>query len=90
MAGSGYAWGFSFLLTLIVCLCNLVFVLLMYVLWIDARRHDGAGTEVGELKGAVTMVTLAQKQYGEKVGEWSSSTLQKEGSERESWHDFRG
>ena len=35
-------------------------------------------SETGAFKDAVMMVTLAQKQYGGKIGEWSSRTLQKE------------
>lgn len=77
-AGNGYAWGFSFLLTFLTSVLTLVFVLLMYALWLGVRQYDISSSETGEFKDAVTMVTLAQKQYGGKIGEWSSSTLQKE------------
>ena len=77
-AGNGYAWGFSFLLTFLTSILNLAFVLLMYALWLGVRRHDISSSETGEFKDAVMMVTLAQRQYGGKIGEWSSSTLQKE------------
>ena len=77
-AGNGYAWGFSFLLTFLTSVLNLGFVLLMYALWFGVRRHGGPWSETGAFKDAVMMVTLAQKQYGGKIGEWSSRTLQKE------------
>jgi hypothetical protein len=77
-AGNGYAWGFSFLLTFLTSILNLSFVLLMYALWLGVRRHDISPSDTGEFKDAVMMVTLAQKQYGGKIGDWSSSTLQKE------------
>ena len=77
-AGSGYSWGFSFLLTFVTSVLNLVFVILMYLIATEARRHGEWTKDVGEFKDAVTMVTLAQQQYGDKIGDWSSSTLQKE------------
>ena len=49
----------------------------MYALWLDVRRHHKSSRAVGQMKDAVTMVTLAQTQYGPKIGEWSSATLQK-------------
>lgn len=76
-AGSGYVWGFSFLMTFLVAVLNLVFVLVMYALWIDVQRHHVLSKDVGEFKAAVTMVTNAQSQYGAKVGDWSARTLQK-------------
>ena len=77
-AGSGYQWGFSFLLTFVVCILNLIFTLIMYALWWDVHRHGNASeTKPGVFKDAVTMVTMAQSQYGAKVGEWSSATLQR-------------
>jgi len=75
-AGARYAWGFSFLLTFLVSVLSFAFALIMYVLWLGVREF--AGNEYGNFKDAVTMVTQAQGQYGEKVGEWSASTLQKE------------
>ena len=77
-AGSGYAWGFSFLLTFVTSVLTLVFTLIMYGLWFEIRRHDNSSQEVGEFMDAVTMVSLAQRQYGPKIGEWSSYTLQRE------------
>jgi hypothetical protein len=50
----------------------------MYALEFDTRRYDDSIEEVGEFKDAITMVTQAQEQYGMKIGEWSSSTLQRE------------
>lgn len=77
-AGSNYAWGFSFLLTFVTSVLTLIFTLIMYWLWYEIRRHGKSGLQVGAFKDAVTMVTLAQQQYGSKVGEWSSDTLQRE------------
>jgi hypothetical protein len=77
-AGSNYAWGFSFLLTFVTSVLTLVFTLMMYGLWYYVHRQKESSVDVGELKDAVTMVTLAQQQYGSKIGEWSSDTLQRE------------
>ena len=65
------------MMTFVVCVLNLIFVLIMYALWFDVYRHDAANKEVGEFKDAVTMVTSAQKQYGEKLSEWNSEMLQR-------------
>jgi uncharacterized membrane protein len=81
-AGTGYTWGFSFLLTFIVAIMNLVFVLLMYALWLDVLRHhvshDGDKHKAGYLKDALTMVTTAQQQYGMEIGTWSTRSLSKD------------
>lgn len=78
---NGYAWGFSFLLTFVVALLNLVFVLIMYGLWLDTHRQRkqmehpiGLG---GEFKDAVTMVSAAQRQYGADLDSWGTRALQK-------------
>ena len=49
LAGAYYQWGFSFLLTFIVSILNLLCVSMLYGLWIDARR-DG---DIKRVKEAV-------------------------------------
>ena len=77
-AGNGYAWGFSFLLTFVVCVLNFFFVLLMYGLWFGGRRHrakqDGGSDG---FKDAVTMVAAAQAQYGVDINHWNMASLNK-------------
>ena len=43
-AGASYQWGFSFLLLLIVSILNLLFSVMMYALWVDARRGGNLKT----------------------------------------------
>ncbi|KAJ4146870.1 hypothetical protein LMH87_001429 [Akanthomyces muscarius] len=35
---SNYQWGFSYLILLIVCILHLLFAVIMYALWLEARR----------------------------------------------------
>jgi hypothetical protein len=80
-ATSGYTWGFSFLLTLIISALNLVYVLLMYALWLDVLRHGGMNDDgkhkSSYLKDALTIATTAQQQYGTGINTWSTGTLRK-------------
>lgn len=46
--GTEYQWGFSFLLLFIVCTMNLVFAVLMFTLWITARRSAPARSKARE------------------------------------------
>lgn len=75
-AGPTYAWGFSFLFTFLVSIFTFTFALTMYGLWLEVHKYGAK--EHGNFKNAVTMVTQAQARYGEKVGDWSASTLEKE------------
>ena len=78
-AGKGYAWGFSFLFTFVVCVLQLTFVLVMYALWFGVhRRRTKKPAGLGVFKDAVTMVSLAQWQCGERLDNWSSERLKQE------------
>ncbi|KAK5163944.1 uncharacterized protein LTR77_010340 [Saxophila tyrrhenica] len=84
-ATTGYVWGFSFLLTFLTAILNLVIVLVMYALWFDVCRHrrakEGRGTKSyvsGQFKDAVQMVMSAQQQYGSGIAEWDARSLEKE------------
>ena len=71
-SGSKYAWGFSFLLSLLTAVLNLVAVAIMCALWVSVR---GVQIEQGTLKDAFVMVSQAKQHFGEKVGQWSAKTL---------------
>ena len=59
-ASTSYQWGFSFIILIINCVLNFTFTLVMYGLWIEARRHkpvslnEDAGSDSGDESGSVT------------------------------------
>lgn len=84
-SGSGYVWGFSFLLTLVASVLHLIFVLVLYALWMDVGRHwrarkgqRGKLENIGQFKDAVQMVVSAQRHYGTGIAEWDAASLEKE------------
>ena len=78
LAGTGYVWGFSFLMTFLVAILNLIFVLLIYGLWYFVCRPASPINTTSQFSDAVTLVTKAQQQYGDDVREWEPKKLEKE------------
>lgn len=58
-AVSDYQWGFSFIILIIVLVLNFTFAIVMYALWIQARRHEpinlheGSGSDGRAAYGSV-------------------------------------
>lgn len=80
MADSRYAWGFSFLLTLVTCILNFLFAVIMYGVWWDLRRHADGKLEPPHslFKDAAVMISMAQEQYGERMFGWSAQTMDRD------------
>ncbi|KAK3691325.1 hypothetical protein LTR37_018686 [Vermiconidia calcicola] len=76
-AGTGFVWGFSFLLTFMVCSMNLIFVLIMYALWVETLRHPVPSAAVSHFKDAAIMISSAQKEYGVDCTEWDAKDLKR-------------
>lgn len=80
-ADTSYAWGFSFLFSLLMAILHLLFTLLMYALWFANRRGWKASNRSvapGTFPDAVMMVTQAQKHYDVYLDEWTATGLKKE------------
>ena len=75
-AGIGYAWGFSFLMTFLVCILNVVFVAMMYGIWFGVCGWKGRGWVSDEFKDAVMLVTQAEREYGPEIAGWNADELQ--------------
>lgn len=78
-AGSSYAWGFSFLLLLTVCIVNLVVVIVMYVLWLSIRTSRKSDEKSARylVVDAITLASQAQRQYGPDALSWDARTIKK-------------
>ncbi|KAK3703693.1 hypothetical protein LTR37_014271 [Vermiconidia calcicola] len=76
-AGTGFVWGFSFLLSFMVCSMNLIFVLIMYALWVGTLRHPVPSAAVSHFKDAAIMISSAQKEYGVDCAEWDAKDLKR-------------
>lgn len=79
MAGQGYVWGFSFILTFLVSVLHLIFTALMYgIWWTDARQVRSGKKKQNLFSHATFMVISAQRQYGEEISECSPEWLEQE------------
>ena len=76
-AGTKYLWGFSFLLTFVVLVIQLIVALIMYGLWVCFCREAGSRAEVSEFKDAAMMITQAQQQHGDGIASWDVPTLKR-------------
>lgn len=78
MAGKGYVWGFSFILTFLVSVLHLVFTALMYGIWLMNTRTVRSGKKQGLFSHATFLVTSVQRQYGGEISDWTPERLEQE------------
>lgn len=67
-----YKWGFSFLLLFIFCLCQAIWFLGMYILYMDAymeSRFERAGRNMGTHRAALDFSKAMRKDMGEDATE---------------------
>lgn len=82
-SGSRFAWGFSFLLLFVTACLNLVFALVMYLIWLSTREKtttmsDGSvpiKREHNIVLDAIALSTQAQEHYGQDVAKWNARSV---------------
>jgi hypothetical protein len=84
LAGSLYAWGFSFILSMIVACINFAFVLVMCLIWLCTREKSTGGAERSPRKerddiivNVLLISSQAQSCYGSEVADWDACTVKK-------------